>query len=429
MVRRLGIAAVLCALALAARAETKHVVSRIEVRGGVPAGIVVSQSALVAGRSYSDADLDAAVARIRRLPFVFHASHSLEGETLVVEVGATSRFFGELDAAGTAFRNDQSGIAALSGGGRMFLGSAGVASASVHELVAEHEDTTAVDLEYGHYGIGGSRLFALGGVNYQLERDESLQADPAFRLVLGYPLTVRQTLTASVSRAGFESSTSLALLSQALRSSSETRTLALRWTWDTTDDPFFARRGLLIDGGPAWTRDESRFDTLSIIFPGLGPGFEVVTIASERETVAWEANARRFWSVGSRGAVVTGAGVRFDQVESDEGRGDAGFVPDEFESRTASVSLGYSQNLFDEIERMQPLRQRVEGSVAYHRSEIDLAAPYFGGAYTSGATVLSAAYVLRWNFGTVRLGLSYSFEDVTTPAPLQPRPPFVAPMK
>jgi hypothetical protein len=37
--------------------------------------------------------------------------------------------------------------------------------------------------------------------------------------------------------------------------------------------------------------------------------------------------------------------------------------------------------------------------------------------------------VLRWNFATVHLGLSYAFDDVTTPAPLQPQPPFFSPMK
>src|SRR5215213_10142097 len=115
--------ALLFAIPLAA--QTKHLVSRIDVRGNVPAAIVTSQSALEEGRSYSERDLDDAVSRLRRLPFVFDARYSLAGDTLVIEVDAVTRFFAGLDANGFRSDNDQGGVAALSGGGRLFLRSGG----------------------------------------------------------------------------------------------------------------------------------------------------------------------------------------------------------------------------------------------------------------------------------------------------------------
>ena len=425
----------LFALPLAAQA-TRHRVGRIDVRGNVPASIVVSQSAVVEGRSYTDRDLDVAIARLRRLPFVYDARYSFEGETLVIEIDSMSRFFADVDALSESFENDHVGHANIGGGGRMFLGSGGVLQGQVREIVVKSNDAALADLEYSHYGIGGTRLFATAGASYELMQDEGSENDPTLRLLVGYPLTIRQTLSLSAADEGFRSQRNIPILARDIGGSSDRQLLNLRWTYDTTDDPYFALTGTAVNAGPSWTHEDSRFESLIILAPGGGPEPDVRVLGSNREgtTTSLGIDARNYWRLGARGAIFSALNLsrahgEFDQRFDDQimiGLPDIGFPfpsfqRSEIDTTDTALTVGYALNLFDRAMGQKTTRQRVELGATYARQKIDqpfdapvgifpIGGPAFDTSFTFDTTTLNAAYVLRRQYATVRLGLSYTFD-------------------
>ncbi|HJQ36503.1 MAG TPA: hypothetical protein VKB93_05145 [Thermoanaerobaculia bacterium] len=417
MNRLIVIALLLAAFSLSA--QTNHRVSRIDVRGDVPARIVVSQSALAEGRSYSDSDLEVAVARVRRLPFVYDARYSMEGETLILEVSGMTRLFGNVDASSIGVEGEHSSSAAFTGGGRLFLG-AGVAEGRVQETVAEHADEqTSADVEYSHYGIGGTRLFATAGVQYAITRPDGFDPDPALRLFVGYPLSIRQTLTASASRSGYTTRQGFILLgAQDLHASATQQNVDLRWTYDTTGDPFFARRGLTIAAGPSWSHSDNESETFALRFPSFTFGIE--TFRTESTSKSLSAEARKLWSVGPRGAIFSGVRGAIDRsrVKSSFGDRFALGVDSRYEARSGAITLGYAHNLFDRA-RATAMRQRIELGATYSRTELEDVFTFE--PYNPSVTTVSAAYLLRPQFATIRLSLSYVFQE-TPPAAAVPGP-------
>ncbi|HEX6178845.1 MAG TPA: hypothetical protein VF057_10840, partial [Thermoanaerobaculia bacterium] len=71
---------VLLALAVPLSAQQPIVIEGIEVQhpSGIPDRIIVSESRLTPGRSYTEEEITQATYRVRRLPFVFRASYRLE---------------------------------------------------------------------------------------------------------------------------------------------------------------------------------------------------------------------------------------------------------------------------------------------------------------------------------------------------------------
>lgn len=398
-------------LALPLAAQTR-VVSRIDVRGGVPAKIVLSQAALVEGRSYTDRDIDNAVARVRRLPFVYDARHSFEGDTLVIEVNAMSRLFAEVDAQGDRFENNDSGFANVGGGGRLFLGSGGVVQGLVAQTFTDGDDATGGDLEYSHYGIGGTRLYASAGVSHSIVDGDngSFEPDPTWRLSIGYPLTVRQTIDASVTDEGFRSRRNFLPDLPSRVSFADRQTLNLRWTYDTTEDPFFTRRGEVISAGPSWSNESSQFDSFGVI----GPDGQLVifTQRSEGSTASLVGNARKYFATGTRGAVFGGLDLSLQRSDIDSTFGLDGPMRNiEVNRDDVVVTAGYAHNLFDWGGAGDGLRHRVEAGVSYVRSHFEQeASPLF--PFSSDATLdryeVTTAYVLRRPYANVRLSLSFS---------------------
>lgn len=395
------------AVAVPLLAQTKHLISRIDVRGGVPARIVASQTALAAGRTYSDGDLEVAMARLRRLPFIYDAKYTIEGETLVIEVDAVRRLFADVGASGFGYDGDESASGVIGGGGRLFLGgSGGVAEAEVHELVTEADDATSARAAYSHYGIAGTRLFATAEVSQSLQNHDGFDPDPTWRLMAGYPLTVRQTLTASYVDQGYRIRHRLpAPLGRTTQFSSQ-NTLALGWTWDTTNDPFFARHGATIRATTAWSDASFQFDGIIIGLPGDGvPN----TFRTEVDATTFDARADKFWPIGSRGVLFSGAGGYWAENETKTTQTSLpGAARFDVHNYGASVTAGYARNLFDWNTR-PTVRQRIELGATYRYEVFEQPVR----DVTSNATTIEAAYVLRHPFATVRLNLSYLFTGET----------------
>lgn len=407
-------------IAVPLMAQTRHLVSRIQVTGDVSEKIVRSQSALAEGRSYGTADLEAAMARLRRLPFVFDARYTIDGETLVIDIDGMRRLFAEAGAFGVGFEHDQSASATLGGGGRLFLGGNGVAEARASHVVGEGEgdDGSFFEAAYSHYGIAGTRLYATAGIGQSIGHGEGYDADPTLRLELGYPLTVRQNLTASFSDAGYRQSRSVEALPRPLTRFGSHTALDVRWTWDSSNDPYFARHGATINAGPSWSENSTQFDIIILGFPEGSVTHD--TFRNESTTRSFVADARKFWSTGTRGALFSHVGgdwTRFEVANSAPGFPDQPRFDDT--SYGAFVTAGYAHNLFDWDTR-GTLRQRIEVSGTYARRAVDQT--LFG---DSEGTSIGAAYVLRHPLATVKLQLSYAIDgDGIALMPAQPAEPF-----
>lgn len=371
-------------------------IARIEVRGDVPASIVLSQSALVEGRAYTESDLDAAVARIRRLPFVHDARYVVDGETLRIEVTGMTPLFGEVEVLGAKTDFDDVTGTTVGAGGRHFLGSGGVVEANVSTMLGEGEDLTRGTLQYSHYGIGGTRLFAIAGLGINLNDSRHFESDPTWQLLLGYPLTARQTITASVLRTGYESSRS-----SFIETDAEMTELELLWTYDTTEDPFFARRGTKVSAGPSWTELDSTFDEGAILMPPL----DVIGYGSRTnaETAAVSVEARTFHPIRTRSTLFAGLDANIGQTDYEQRIEGSPTLFSNVDRRLYRVSAGFGHNFFDWSSPVKDGRHRIEIALAATRER------YYDGLFRdqNDEVSLSAGYVFRKRFGTVRVNLIY----------------------
>lgn len=399
MIRR---AVLFIVLALPLIAQPR-VVSRIEVRGSVPAGIILSQSALVEGRGYTDADLDAAIARLRRLPFVHDARYALEGETLVLEINGTTPLFFDVQAVSNRLELNTDHGAIASGGGRVFLGSGGVAIGSVSKLVEDNGDTASrAQVGYSYYGIGGTRLFATANAEAQLTWTEGFRPDPTWQLTVGYPLTVRQTISATADRSGFRNRRTI--LGEERESSFDRTSLSLRWAYDTTDDPLFTRSGSLVSATPSWSWQDSTFATTVFPFPPEGPG--VQQRRSDGTIAAFAAEARRHWALGRRGSLSAGIAALREEQEFDVSIDQGPVEHSGLDSDAMRLSLGYGYNFFDRSAPAGDARHRAEIGASISQRQSDFGA----GTFTDKEKSVNAGYVFRKPFGTVRVNLAYTFD-------------------
>jgi len=388
----------LLALPLAAQQR----VTRIEVSGTVPAEIVISQSALAEGRSYSESDLDAAVARIRRLPFVYDARWTLDGDTLRIDVTGTSRVFTEVDVISTQSDFVDDTTTFLGGGARQFLGS-GMLEGAVNTILDDFGDAARAELSYSHYGIGGTRLFATAGVNAPLRQSDAFDPDPTWQLTVGYPLNVRQTLTASALRSGFDANISGFDLPGPVTSEQEGLALELRWAYDTSDDPFFARRGSILTADHTWRSSDEAFASV-IMVPPTSP--EITRTRLERDGRSIGVDARQFWSVGSRSTIFGGVGVSRGEEKVRYFEVGGPVVRGESETTLSTVSLGFGHNFFDRSGAVADGRHRVEllaSATRRHEDEVvfDL---------TDNEQVAELSYLYRRRFATVRMSVMYGWD-------------------
>lgn len=397
MIRRL-LALAFVFLTIPLLAQATRTISRIEVRGDVPAKLIVSQTALIEGRAYSDRDLEIAVARIRRLPFVYDARYTIQGETLIFEVDAMTRFFAAVDAAGMSLPNGRAtGAATVGGGARFFAGSNGIAEVNVTKLLAEGGDARVLGAEYSHYGIAGTRLFATAAIGQSFIGNEGFNADPNWQLTVGYPLTLRQTLTASAMGEGFSRQRTFGDATDIPRTSSTQRVFNLRWSYDTSDDPFFARQGEVIHATPSWTSRKSQSVGIVVTFPGNVVSYR--TLRTEGSVTALNFDATKFWAMGERNVI-------FSSLNASREHSDLKIInngvplPSPDDSNAVALTLGIACNLFDWNTPLTSARQRFEFGVRASRHSL-----------TDGLTTgVTAGWTLRRQYMNVKLNLAYDFE-------------------
>ncbi len=250
--------------------EVAFLIERIVVEGVRRASpdLILEESLLTAGRTYSEAELQQAAYRIKRLPFVLGAHFSLRKGSargryeLVITVEEINQVFLGLDST-AQLDHGLEGYGSGAVGARFFLGPHGVGYAAVEGNQAR--------LGYTQYNLFGRRVFAsvdygrsascCRGLTFDYGFDNALTSadvsgdQESWSLLLGFPLGPNQTVRFGVSSISVESESrfDLDILGERLRfenhSDSTTETAEVRWVWDTTDDPVVPRRGRVVSVG------------------------------------------------------------------------------------------------------------------------------------------------------------------------------------
>ena len=268
----------------------EFLIETVEVEGARYASprIIVSESRLREGRSYSEQDLAAAIGRIERLPFIMYAEFRLRKGSepgryvLVVSIAETKPLFlsarsysswvevdspvfdGAESPAGIEFeprvvdyRNDF-----LTVGGRWFVGARGV----LH-LAAEVQREDRYSLGYTQYDILGTRASVSALVSYQDRNIEGLPGvfgewstwdDVIYQFLATVPITTNQSIRASFQR-GTQPvpRTELSVVPGNFRYRlipANVDGYGIGWTFDTTNDALHPTAGTLVTASAVETQ-------------------------------------------------------------------------------------------------------------------------------------------------------------------------------
>jgi len=214
---------------------------------------LITEMRLPKRASYTIDEIEQAVYRLRRLPFVVDATYTLEPGTapgarvLTINVVDETQVHVVFDIQGVAqrcgyvttftqigwrFFPARNGVAELNSGGVSHFSSGGSGTPHLGDLSAQ----------YTARCLFGTSAYAGIGVSAHYQSEDRL-ITPI--VLFGIPLTQTQTIRASYSGSGVKSD------SDAIAT--------LQWLIETSDDPYFARRGFSVAAGPQW--EKTRFIT------------------------------------------------------------------------------------------------------------------------------------------------------------------------
>ncbi|HEX9982191.1 MAG TPA: POTRA domain-containing protein [Thermoanaerobaculia bacterium] len=378
-------------------------IERIEVRNlrRVSADIIESETRLREGRTYSERELREASDRLNRLPFVLDAQFALEkgsvrdAYVLVVNVVETLPFFYLLDVtflheggANVATPPDNSSAA----GFRWFVGRRGVVHVGAFARDDDRpytEDFVSLEAGYTQYDLFGTRAFASIGIKHS-----GVGGSISPEVIIGAPVTPTQTITASYS--------SLEMRNVFPRSE---RLLTLRWSYNTTNDPFFPTEGVVLTAAPVagWIDDVHNRGT--IIMPGpSGPIYIADRVTQHQQLGAFEASAARYFPLSERNSLA---------VEAEGGAGKAKIEePDrhfEQEFKYGSASVRLSRRLRDQ-RSIGEAEQRLEFGVrAFVGDHEPLEYYQYRQRREDNDAYAAVNWVRRDTWGTLRLGMGYEW--------------------
>lgn len=385
--------------------DAQFFIERIEVRNyrRVSKDVIVAESRLREGRSYSEEDLRDASTRLGRLPFLLSTDFALEKgsergrHVLVLTVQETKPFFYIFDvqpyqdaSRGQVIpeRESRGGSdETFAFGFRWFVGRRG----AVHVGFSAADDRREYAREYAAFALGytqydllGTRAFATLNLKLPVEGYGGGRISP--QVVVGVPLSENQTVTVQYdeTRAG-EGADRL-----------DQRLVTARWSYNTTNEPFFPTRGVLVYGGPVVGAVDGAYAGRSEAFAhhsnfyGVEGGAARFYELSERDS-AW-ADVRGEWAHNSYGASNIDDESEFDQSTT-----------------YGSIGLGYSHSLWSREQRARG-DSRFELTTRYsnRRRRYD-PQPLYLTIPGREVTQVGAAWVRRSSWGTLRLGVGYAW--------------------
>ncbi|HEV7768443.1 MAG TPA: hypothetical protein VGQ76_25820 [Thermoanaerobaculia bacterium] len=382
--------ALLFTVASFAQQPSLYRLERIVVAGPTGAeDIVRAEARLEEEQSYTEEDFRQAVYRVRRLPFVADAAWRIEpgltagSTTLVIQIVATSPVFYDVDTRSEILvgNDDYDSDSDAVVGGRLLLGELGT-----FEGVLGARDGLGGGLTYRAYDLLGRGGFATASINYR-HKTEGQRHDPNLALSIGWPLSRQQSVIATVSREKSRFHREDTTNDVTLTDRDTLESASLRWWFESTDDPNFARRGTSVSAGPIWSRAirvTEVFDT------------------TEDEIVGTETWAERF-GLGAdlttwRPLTARNAGflrLRSESTTLEDMR---------FLSGEALVGIAHDFHTPD-AEQLQSFRARIELGAGYRMLSVN--EPGLDHLRADGA-IAEGAFVLRNRWGTVRLTATYS---------------------
>jgi len=400
----------LLAIAAPAAAEVaRFPIETISIRGThfASVSVMLAESHLVAGHSYTESELHDGVLRINRLPFVLHTDVHLEkgsargAYVLVITVEETKPLFislGEIRRELSAdipvldsraelvgFRNEIVRSTADRGtlGGRIFVGSKGLLTASITRQGVDH-----YSLGYTQYNLFGTNASVAVLADY-VPRNYSIPAQfgPSPRvtaadqveaqLIVAVPLFGNNALRGGIDHAPevfhFGGAPGVPLRSTIVGNDR----FQLLWVYDSTTDPIFPTNGTYADAG---------LDVVSAplsIKSGNSTQFNDYRVAHQKD---FEARVDRYYEFVPGESVQAGG----DVLSHDGGT-----------YREYIVRGGYSVNLMPRSRQLQSGDLRFEA----HLSRDYLAFP---NQTTTSRGIADAGFAFRNSWGLLRFDFEYT---------------------
>lgn len=339
-------------------------IESIEVTGGGARiqSIVIAQSLLREGQTYSEAELADAVSRIRRLPFVRAVSFSLAKGTerglyrLVITVDPMMSLFFDAQARSASnhyqdqTRTDTYG--ALTAGGRIPVGSSGMARATVSgaELFDNMVDSDSPHPQptfavgYSLYRIGSRAIFAdltLVGTPSNAAtpfNDGEIRygAQTSVQAIVGVPIHGSQSIRAELSL--HRSPVTFQSANQRASGASQYTNAQLFWLRDTTDDPLYPLHGSLVKGGLFGSKGRSAGVGLGFP-PGNGP--DPIVSLQKYDSYGVETAASHYWTFSNERALSFHGSYQVYRTDFK----DLPFQTRPYESERFSVGTGFTKRL------------------------------------------------------------------------------------
>jgi hypothetical protein len=406
----------------------RFLIDSISVRGLERAStdVIVGESLIVGGRTYTEIELRQAAYRVKRLPFVLDVDVSLEKGTvrgryvLVLTVEETERWFFHLNLAadryGGDLLEDDETNAFLQAGSRLFVGRNGVAYAAVgNDGFSDADDGFFLEVGHTQYNlIRGSGFLAMSA---RLgDGGDSVGGS----LHLGLPVGGNHSLQAEARYS--QTTWEYWIASEATgdgtlrRSDDESISVACSWLFDNRDDPLFPTQGMMMKAGVTWQKDDrpaTRFVALS----------SELTDGYDDEELWLVVEGKRHVQISRGSAISFGLGAGIGRRDSAQFVWTNGanwqwqYVPLEEDLTALLASAGFLKTVWRPrgSPAFNDLRWETHLRVGHVWSETQATipdawrAPQFDddGIHWS----LSTALVLRNRWGLFRLGLLYRDDD------------------
>jgi hypothetical protein len=393
-------------------------IERIEVRDAkrVSKDVVIAESRLRDGQEYSEADLRDASARLSRLPFLLSAEFALEKGSergryvLVVTINETKPFFFALDGRFFMTRNydvepdysDGVGVADNSAtlGFRWFVGRRGALHTAL--ITSDYKtnfahDYAAIVVGYTQYDLFGTRAFATVNLKHVILEGGN-EISP--QIVVGVPLSPNQTLTMELDETRFGPDTHR-ILGEIFDTRQSQRVVGATWSYNTTNRPFLPTRGTLLSVRPRFSWSDALTYTY-VESPNPGQPFPILSVRTD--TVHSKARevtvkAAKYWELSERSSVSAGMETSLVHYRLDSDV--LGLTADH--SLHGAVTGGYSYSLWD-AERSKNGDSRLEFAARFGSRSAS-----YTDFYQPDQRQLSASWVRRSSWGTLRLGAGYAW--------------------
>ncbi len=394
------------------------------------ASIIVSESLLMAGDSYTEVQLRDAIRRVNRLPFILGAEFTLHqnaassGYELVISVRENQAYFvgaEELFEEGDTFKrvidlpNSDSGLIGLNednqayfAGYQVRLGDHGVLWGAGDPL-----DSGRVFLRHSQYNLLDRDIrleasFQLEPIekNDRSEVEGELQAE-TYALNLRVPLVGNHSLNLESSLVQREENRLLAFDGRDTQRDRETKSIAIAWIFNTLDDEVLTNSGRRYRAALGVSRNahilrETYLDLNST------PTFRVDML---QEIERLELSGVEYWTLSDHQSLFASLNIAVQQWEAELSGGTPTFDPDyfffdnTFDEWEGELAVGHSLMLYKDLEKTHWRQLRWETVAAVSDGESHPRRPF--SAYLSEGYEVRTALKFRSSWAVIKMALSY----------------------